>query len=291
MTAPTVGCMPRRRRPRSERDRTRKARLTERDLWILEAIAKMRFLTTSQVARLHFEGSRSAANKRLRKILDAGLIRCWVLDLAQDNVYSLDRKALGLLDAPEPGPNHTAPRGLDGNIDHLLAINEVRISIALGLPGVGGEIAWWRSEWELRSRFRERIIPDALFAIHWESGEQAFAMEIDNCTRSTRTFLRKVLAYRTRQTRGQPLYGLSEFVILVVGRDEQWLERYRLSVAHARLGSRIWFTSLSDLTTTGALGAIWRGTDEQEKYSLRTAANLPYGKEGSDAEDAIESRV
>ncbi len=278
------------RQGRSDPNPECRSRLTERDLWILESVGKMRFLTTSQLAQLHFEGSRSAANKRLRKLLDAGLIRSWVRDLAQDNVYSLDRKGLGVLDDPDPGMNHTVPRGLDGNLDHLLAINQVRISLALGLPGVG-EIAWWRSDWELRSSFRERIIPDALFAIRWESGEQAFALEVDNCTRSTRTFLRKVLAYRARKSLGQPLYGLREFLILVVGRDEQWLERYRLSVAHARLGSRIWFTSLSDLTTTGTLGEIWRGADEHEKYSLRTVALLPYGKEGPNAEDAIGTRA
>ena len=42
-------------------------------------------------------------------------------------------------------------------------------------------------------------------------------MEIDNCTRSTRTFLRKVLAYRAREGRGRTFYGLHEFLILVVG--------------------------------------------------------------------------
>src|SRR2546427_8707076 len=284
--------MARVRQPRALRhDQPPAVRLQDRDHWILESLRKMRFITTAQLAQLFFEGSKWAANKRLRKLLDAGLTRVWVRDLAQDNVYSLNRKGLGVLDDPDPEMNHTVPRGLDGNLDHLLAINQVRISLALDLPGVGGEIAWWRSDWELRSSFRERIVPDALFAIRWESGEQAFALEIDNRTRSTRTFLRKVLAYRARESRGQPFYGLGEFLILVVGRDEQWLERYRLSIAHARIGSRIWFTSLSDLIAAGALREIWRGANEHEKYSLRTVALRPYSKEGHDAEDAIETRV
>src|SRR5438093_13047143 len=123
------------RQPRVLRHKQPSAlRLQDRDHWILESLRKMRFLTTAQLARLFFEGSKWAANKRLRKLLDAGLIRVWVRDLAQDNVYSLNRKGLGVLDDPDPEMNHMVPRGLDGNIGHLLAINQVRISLALGLP-------------------------------------------------------------------------------------------------------------------------------------------------------------
>src|SRR5690242_20012950 len=46
-------------------------RLQERDRWILQALQKCRFLTTMQLARLFFGGSTSAANKRLRKLLDS----------------------------------------------------------------------------------------------------------------------------------------------------------------------------------------------------------------------------
>src|SRR2546427_969697 len=86
------------RQPRAVRhEDPPRIRLQDRDCWIIESLAKMRFLTTGHLAELFFEGSRWAANKRLRRLLDAGLIRSWVLDLAQDNVYSLDRKGVNLL--------------------------------------------------------------------------------------------------------------------------------------------------------------------------------------------------
>ena len=66
-------------------------RLQDRDAWLLGALGRMRFLTTSQLAQLGFGGSRWAANKRLRRLLDAGLVRVWVRDLAKENIYSLDR--------------------------------------------------------------------------------------------------------------------------------------------------------------------------------------------------------
>src|SRR5262249_9260505 len=55
--------------------------LTDRDAWILEAIGRMRFLTTTQIARLAFNKSLAAAQKRLRKLFNAGLVRVWVPDL------------------------------------------------------------------------------------------------------------------------------------------------------------------------------------------------------------------
>src|SRR5262245_21936260 len=130
MSAPTS-----RRRSRVVRSPDRDVRQTERDLWILASLGTLRFATTSQLGRLHFGGSRWAANKRLRKLLDAGLVRTWVRQLAEENVYSLERAGARLLgDPPEEDTKAPhVPRGLDGNLDHLLAINDFRISLALGL--------------------------------------------------------------------------------------------------------------------------------------------------------------
>ena len=88
-------------------------RLTGRDLEILEAVGKLRFTTTSQLARLYFD-SRSGANKRLQKLLDAGLVKVWLRQLADENVYSLTRAGLKALDAG----GVSVPRELDGNLEH-----------------------------------------------------------------------------------------------------------------------------------------------------------------------------
>ena len=268
---------------RTERRSGRGAlRSTERDRWLLEALAKMRFLTTRQLARLAFGGSRWAANKRLRKLLDSGLVRVWLRDLARDNVYSLTRAGAAHLASDGEGA-WTVPRGLDGNLDHLLAINEVRISMALGLGEIGGEIRHWRSDWELRAFHRGRIIPDALFALGWagHGHSQTFALEVDNATRSPRRFLAKLLKYGTLRVRGRALYGVRDFFLLIVGRDERWVERYRQALAHLRLGLFVFFATLPGVGREGALGVIWRPAGGEETYSLRSLASLPYGKEGA----------
>src|SRR5262249_24544960 len=144
------------------------------------------------------------------------------------------------------------PYGLDGNLEHLLTINDVRTSLALGLSEANGEIVWWRSDWELRSHGRERIIPDGLFLIKWQGlKEQAYALEVDNNTKSSRNFLRKILAYASAQTRGGRIYQIADPVVLVVGSDHKWLERYRASARGLRIKPRIWFATAKDLKNTG----------------------------------------
>jgi len=259
-----------------------KHRVTARDLWIIEALAKMRFLTTTQLAKLFFAGSRWSANKRLRKLLDAGLLKVWLRNLYQDNVYSLSRRALGALDQSKTDLRAEVPlpRQLDGNLDHLLSINEVRLALALGLFGTDGEIRWWKSDWELRAVSRDKVIPDAIFMIRWEnSAEQTYALELDNQTRSTRNFLTKIMSYVSRNYRAGTVYGVAAPTILVVGKDPKWLERYRSLAVEMSARVRIWFTTLAELEVGRVEGQIWKATGDK-KYSLRELSFLPNSKEG-----------
>jgi hypothetical protein len=258
-----------------------KLRLTTRDLWLLEGLAKMRFLTTSQLAKLYFNGSRWSANKRLRKLLDASHLKAWVRNLSEENIYSITRNGLSAVENGNISlPLETKiPYGLDGNLEHLLTINDVRTSLALDLPQANGEIAWWRSDWELRSHGRERIIPDGLFLIKWHGlKEQAYALEVDNNTKSSRNFLKKILAYASVQSRGTGIYHVSDPVILVVGSDYKWLGRYRDSAKQLRLKPSVWFATAKEIKDVSAAGAIWLNGLEK-KYSLRDLTFLPYSKD------------
>src|SRR5689334_2399916 len=101
-------------------------RLTKRDPWILEDLGKMRFATTGHLARLHFRGSRWAANKRIRRLFDAGLIRAWAPRLDGENIYALTPQGARLLREPTSnGSTWPTPRGLNGNLEHLLALGSV----------------------------------------------------------------------------------------------------------------------------------------------------------------------
>src|SRR5262249_8079348 len=125
-----------------------KLRVTDRDLWLLEGLAKMRFLTTGQLAKVYFNASRWYANKRLRNLLDAGFVKAWVRNLAEENIYSITRSGVASVEDRDAISRREIklPYGLDENLKHLLAINDVRTSLAISLPEVGGEILWWLSD-------------------------------------------------------------------------------------------------------------------------------------------------
>ncbi|MFI5398500.1 MAG: replication-relaxation family protein [Candidatus Binatia bacterium] len=259
------------------------ARLTERDRWLRQALVKMRFLTTSHVAKLLFGGSRCAANKRLRRLLDAGLVRVWIRSLSEDNVYSLTRSAANVIGEQEGGVSTGArvPRGLDPNIDHLLAINTVRIAIAVHLSAGDGELTWWRSDWELRVPKRARLVPDALFAVTWnDQSHTTYALELDRHTKTPQRFLKKVLSYSSARFQSSGLDHDPRSPVLVVGKDPRWVERYRAGVAHVGLPLSIWFALLSEVSEN-PLGPIWSSATGNEKHSLREIGTLPYGKEWS----------
>ena len=257
------------RTPRAHAAQGRTYRATERDRWLLESLGKMRFLKTGQVAKLGFEGSRWAAHKRLRKLLDAGLVRVWVRSLAEENIYSLTRRGARLAAGSDGLEQPSVPRLLDGNLDHLLGINDVRLSVALALGGEGQELLWWRSDWELRSGVRGASVPDALFSIEIGGARRHFALEVEHAGRSPRKFIAKILRYRSLGARLSTLYGVDDPALLVVGRDDASTERARQSLRALPALLRIWFASLTDIRDRGALAPIWQQVHGHERHSLR----------------------
>ena len=182
------------------------------------------------------------------------------------------------------------PRQLDGQIDHLLAINTVRIELAVGLPPAGGELVWWRSDWELRAHSRARTIPDALFAVHWPGiDEQVFALEVEYGTRAPRSFQAKLLRYATAGYR-RGIYGETDPIVLVVGRDPSVLARYRTALAPLALRVTAGFADLGQIETCGAVGPVWRSQHGEECLSLRGLANCCYRENRLTAETRGESR-
>jgi hypothetical protein len=168
------------------------------------------------------------------------------------------------------------PRDLDGRLDHLLAVNTVRIALAMGLPDAS-PLTWWRSDWELRAHSQPRTIPDALFAIEWpDLGERVFALEVEHGTRAPRNFQTKLLRYAAASSRRSAIYGATNPVVLVVGHNPTWLSRYRTALVPLALSLPVGFARLLDIQRHGAVGAVWQGPAGDERHSLRDLATLPY---------------
>lgn len=236
----------------------------------------MRFATTRQLARLHFGGSRSAANKRLRRLFDGGLVRAWVPRLDGENIYGLMPRGARVIG--ERSPNSSAwptPRGLDGNLEHLLALGSVRVALAVTLSENGAELASWRSYWELEPVFSEPVIPDALFQVQWKTVHGIFALELDRTTPSPQAFARRILKYDVMGGRG---YRVAGFALLVVGSSQGWLERYRQRIAEHPIRIPVWFATLPEVEAKGAQ-ASWRSVRGDHAPSLRALLTDRKGRE------------
>lgn len=182
------------------------------------------------------------------------------------------------------------PRQLDGQIDHLLAINTVRIEIALGLPETGGELLWWRSDWELRAHSREQTIPDSLFDVRWPGiADVVFALEVEYGTRAPRSFLAKLLRYSAAPYRCG-IYGEADPIVLVVGHDPTQLARYRAAVAPLALPITFGCAELGQIERTGAGGPVWLPQQGDERLSLRNLAACRYRNDRPAPENRGESR-
>jgi len=252
-------------------------RVTERDSALLEALGRMKHAATRQLARLAFGQSRSAANKRLRRLLDAGLIRAWVPRLDGENVYGLTPRGARLLGEPPAGTSAwPTPRGLDGNLQHLLELGSVRIALAVTLAEAGLVLEWWRSYWELQVCFRESVIPDALFRVTWGGRGQVFALELDRTTPAAQAFVRRILRYEALEGRA---YGVSGFTLLVVGGQAGWLERYRQRLAQHPLRTPVWFATLAEVEGRG-IQASWCSTRGEQIPSLRALLPVRKGRGG-----------
>lgn len=110
--------------------------LTERDIMILEDLAKYRFLSPKQIQALYFSHSQ-LAYRRLDKLMKKGLINRFTADEVTSHIYHLDSKGFAILQnsndlrSDEPvSINYIVPRN-PLFLKHFLLINEFQIHLKL----------------------------------------------------------------------------------------------------------------------------------------------------------------
>ncbi len=208
------------RTSRRMRAKGRDAKLRDRDVDILHALAKMRLLKTSDITRLFFRAT-GTAQKRLRKLYDTGLVKAVVTDLASENRYALTPVGHALLEQALPEGSvpayRPAPR-IDGrSVAHLDLLNRYRIAVAMAATAAGVELVRFTPEWELRAAEpKADLIPDAVAVLRSIGRQLPMAIEIDVGTESPRTVARKIERYASLALRRFPVFGLPSPKVIVV---------------------------------------------------------------------------
>jgi hypothetical protein len=239
--------MPRARRCRARTGAPR-CSLQSRDVDALRSIAAARFLTTTQVSTLHFGSSVRVAQRRLRALLDLGLVTCSMQNelLHRPSLFRATRR--GLEELADRGLSHGTERGRlpkPGKLRHSLAVRDVFVA-AKRLEARG---TWQDVEVRFDSGLTRdpilqaaRLIPDLALSVRTEAmgARRLVLVEVDLGTEPLATLFAKMDRYDELRAQAPP-YASAEvlFVLTRMGR--------KMRLTRALVGRRAQFATLDEL--------------------------------------------
>lgn len=271
-------------------------RLRERDVSIVEAVHRLRVLSTEQIAQLFFPTRHArvstACRDRLRRIVGAGLLERAEQEQRRSEgrrpyLYMLaDAGAQLLID--ELGVEQ---ENVDWNpsynnvrwpfLRHQLAINDVYVAMALSAPQINWSLDGWVDDRILRAMHTDRvripghsqpvaIIPDAYFRLAGPGGkpEMHFFLEIDRATMTVaskshlaKSWQDKIRAYQEyfRQGMVTQRYGTDKVRVLTTTIGTGRLGNMKAATEELGGRGRYWFAEHSMVTANNVLRSpIWQ---------------------------------
>ncbi len=198
-----------------------KPKITERDIRLLELVASSGWLATHQIQYALFpNATRKVVNKRMRKLVAEGCLHAVRLHRTAENLYRLGSKGMTLLRSETNFPEDKViiQRKPPRELDHVVAINDLRVIFEREVQMRGGEMKFFLTDIELRKRNEKAsLIPDALTHFILDGKDYRFAIEYDNGTETPQYFAReKVRKYIQMHDAEKPLFSLTDFRVVVV---------------------------------------------------------------------------
>jgi len=276
-------------------NRNRGWRITSRDLDILTAVYRHRFLTRQLVEWAFFcENGRdfdrrsSLAARRLQVLYEAGYVQRLILPVLPGSgrspaVYALGPRGadavasrLGIdREKVEWQPRHNRTTAFF--MEHTLAIARLWASLTAALRGSRFHIGRWAGEarlrrWEMRGYDRETtrmipIRPDGYLHLDWPDNTfVAFFVEVDMGTETNARVERKLRAYqdlRRETARGD--LDMRNFHLLIVTSGHRRMENLRHIASKALSQNICFFATLDDLHPARVL-TQWRDTENEHVH-------------------------
>jgi hypothetical protein len=166
--------------------------LTTRDKRILGKCMDAQWLTASQIHALFFKDKTlDAVRKRLRKLVEAQFLKAVQTRSFLDSFYTLDDVGITVLREARPGiqKHRTVPE----HLEHLTAINDVRVAI----ESSDIKLRFFYAHWELSALgWKYPVIPDAAFSVRTDRISTCM-VEIDRGTELSKDILQKFEGYAT----------------------------------------------------------------------------------------------
>jgi hypothetical protein len=272
--------------------------VTARDVAILLDLYSYRYLSFSQLARLHFPSSASAY-QRLRILKRAGFVKTFNAPAIPERIFLLDTKGAKLVSAELDTDSLSWYRYSKTPKDyyylrHFLAINDFRILLtqactdtAISLTGFIPEyIGEKTKEGHVKKHLRDTVkeyshTPDAVFALEKDTSTALFFLEIDRgletVTDPQKGFLKCVVFYLNYFIAGKYQRYESEFGktfksmrTIVITPSQKRLEHMREAVTSldftpTQAKRLLWGTTSEALSKESLFEPIWQSMDAQDE--------------------------
>lgn len=279
-------------------------KLTTRDIAIVLTVYQYRYLTTSQLTKLHFP-SKIAAWRRLQALTELGVIKPFTVPTIPERIFYLDKKGAELVAIELQKEiehldwhRHTRQPKDYYFLKHFMAINDFRITLTKACPRHALTLLNFIPEYKgeqtkeghVKKYIRDSVdgyshTPDAVFALEKDGKSALFFLEIDRgieiVSDPEKGFLKCVVFYlHYWQSQKWQRYNsdfqrdFPLFRMLVVTTSKDRLEHMReattkLSFPDAQVKRFLWGTIQSQATDEWLFESIWRSLDATDQTLYR----------------------
>jgi hypothetical protein len=248
--------------------------LQERERHLLRELEILRIVDRVQAKIVAGFGSDSRANRRLRKLTRAGLLKRFFLGTTaagQKALYTLSKQGAAVVGVPYRSLQRRNDEALvaDFFVNHQLAINEFYCGLKYGRSPLDGvALGKWRT-FHRTIVLGKRLIPDGYFTLQAPDGTKSCFLEVDLGYERGRVWDGKVRQYLRLATSGdyEHRFGQKAFRVLVITTTERRVESLRRSVA--ALTKKIFrFTTLDLVRNSGPFASIWLRPTGDDRSAL-----------------------
>lgn len=248
--------------------------ITDRDLELFRVLATARVLDAAQVGVVGSFQSLRRTNRRLLKLVRAGLLKRWFLSAAgggQRAVYGLSLQSANLIGESRSGVlrfKHDSLITHSEFLAHQQAVNAIFLLFKFRPLPAGFSYERWLTFREPFSR-AVPLMPDGFCEVRREQVIHPMFLEVDLGTERLPIWRRKVELYLKFATGGEfeQRFHAKRFQVLVVLPSERRLDAVRGTVAK-RTDKLFWFATQDDIGTHGLGTTIWLRPSGTERLSL-----------------------
>jgi len=246
---------------------------TERDLLILRTLVIARVLDSEQIRNVGRFSSLRRTNRRLLKLVRAGLLKRWFVGTksgGQKALYGLSPRGANLIGETTQGLipwKQNALITVSQFLGHQQAVNDVFLRVRVGTLPQGFSCAQWtRPRLPLSSSVP--LIPDGYFEIAEEGVVHPLFLEVDLGTESSRTWKRKTELYLQFATsREAESLQPKRLRVIVLFPSVRRLQSIRQVIAK-RTQKLFWLSTMDEVRSQGLWAPIWLRPVGQERQRL-----------------------